>query len=283
MAETYCGKTCGECLYKEQLECPGCKAGPGRHYASDCKLAKCCRDKGHQECAGCGFQQNCNTLRGKDRAPEYRIKSIEAQKAMQAAIAARAPVLGKWLWILFWMVIPNSIAAIMANQNLAGFVPAIYLAGQILNAACSFVYGFILLRLADEEERYRTAGICTLIGGAVSVLLTFVASGQMPVWMLLLSIPAAIVSFVGMYFEYTAHSEVLTGVDNNLAEKWTMLWKWHIGTLCAMLGGVLVTAIVPILGLLVVLAAGLGGIVVAILRLVYLYRTANIFRNYQSE
>ena len=55
MAETYCGKICAECAQKETLNCSGCKAGPGRQFGGDCKLAKCCRAKGHQECATCGF------------------------------------------------------------------------------------------------------------------------------------------------------------------------------------------------------------------------------------
>ena len=30
MAETYCGKSCAECSKRDILNCPGCKAGPGR-------------------------------------------------------------------------------------------------------------------------------------------------------------------------------------------------------------------------------------------------------------
>jgi hypothetical protein len=49
MAETYCGKTCTSCIQKEALNCPGCKVGPGRQYSGECALAKCCRNKKHQE------------------------------------------------------------------------------------------------------------------------------------------------------------------------------------------------------------------------------------------
>ena len=50
MAETYCGKSCEECTKKEQLDCSGCKTGPGRQFGGDCELAKCVRDKGHETC-----------------------------------------------------------------------------------------------------------------------------------------------------------------------------------------------------------------------------------------
>lgn len=284
MAETYCGKICADCAQRETLNCPGCKAGPGKQYGADCTLAKCCTDKGHQECTTCGFNGNCGTLRSKDRMPEYRLKSIEAEKIRLAAIAKRAPVLGKWLWLLFWLIIPSSVASLMTNENIAGAIPSVFVPGQVLSAICSFAYAFILIRLNSEEERYRTAGICDLIGGAVSVLIACISGGaEAPTWTLLISIPAAIVSFVGEYNEFTAHSIVLTGLDNELSEKWSTLWKWCIGMYGAMLGSLLIIVIAPVLGLLVTLAAAIGLIVVGILRLVYLYRTAKIFREYPAE
>lgn len=284
MAETYCGKNCTECGQKDILNCPGCKAGPGKQYGGECDLAKCCREKGHQECSTCGFNGNCGTLRSKERMPEYRLRRIEAERIRVEAIAKRAPVLGKCLWILFWLIIPSSIASLMTNENITVLLPRLYIPGLVLSAICSVVYGAILIRLTSEEERYRTAGICALIGGAVSVLIACVSGGaEIPTWTLLVSIPAAIVSFVGEYNEFTAHSIVLTGVDNELSEKWSSLWKWYIGTYCAMLGSLLVIVISPILGLLVTLAAAIGLVVVSILKLVYLYRTAKLFRDYPVE
>ena len=284
MAETYCGKICAECEQKEMLNCPGCKVGPGKQYGGDCELAKCCRSKGHQECATCGFNGNCGTLHGKERIPGYRLKSIEAEKIRRAAIAKRAPVLGKWLWILFWLIIPGSIASLITNENIAGTVPSVFLTGQVLSAICSFAYGLILIRLASEEERYRTAGICALVGGGVSVLIACVSGGpEVPTWTLLISIPATIVSVVGMYHEFMAHSVVLTGLDNVLSEKWSSLWKWYVGIYCAMIGSLLLMVIIPVLGLLVMLAAAIGLIVVSILKLLYLYRTAKLFREYPIE
>ena len=95
MAETYCGKSCEECTKKEQLNCSGCKTGPGRQFGGDCELAKCVRDKGHETCDTCGFKGNCGTLRIRDSMPDYRIRKIEAGEQRKAAIAKRAPVLGK--------------------------------------------------------------------------------------------------------------------------------------------------------------------------------------------
>ena len=281
MAETYCGKTCAECEKKEQLNCSGCKAGPGRQFGGECELAKCVRDKGHETCDTCGFKGNCGTLRSRDHMPDYRIRKIEQEEMRKAAIAKRAPVLGKWLWIIFWLIIPSTIGSIMANETTAKILPGLYLPGQIINAVCSLTYGAILLKLGSEEDRYRTSGICALVAGGVSAIVALISgTGEEATWTLLFTLPAAVVAMVGEYNEYMAHSTVLSGVDNELSEKWEVLWKWYIGLIAGMFGCILVMLIIPILGAIALIGTAIGTVVVSILKLVYLYRTAKIFREY---
>ena len=122
MAETYCGKNCTECAQKESLNCQGCKTGPGRQFGGACELAKCVRDKGHETCETCGFKGSCGTLRSRDSMPDYRRRKIEAEETRKAAIAKRAPVLDKWLWILFWLFIPSEIGGLMANETIVEFL-----------------------------------------------------------------------------------------------------------------------------------------------------------------
>ena len=284
MAETYCGKSCTECTKKEQLNCPGCKAGPGGRFGGDCELAKCVRDKGHETCDTCGFKGYCGTLRSRDHMPDYRIRKIEGEEMRKAAIAKRAPVLGKWLWIIFWLIIPSTIGSIMANDTTAKILPGLFVPGQIINAVCSLTYGVILFKLRSEEDRYRTAGICALIAGGVSAVVALITgTGEEAAWTLLLTLPAAIVAMVGEYNEYMGHSAVLSDVDHELAEKWEVLWKWYIGLLLGMLGSLLIMLIVPVLGAIVIIGAAIGTVIVSILKLVYLYRTAKIFRAYSEN
>ena len=213
--------------------------------------------------------------------PDQRRKRIEAEAEHKAAIGRRAAVLGKWLWILFWLIIPSSIASLMTHETVGGMIPALYYPGQILSALCHLAYGGILLRLASEEDGYRTAGICSLIAGGVSVLVAVISGpGEAPAGTLLLTLPAAIVSLAGEYKEFTAHSDVLADVDRELSEKWCQLWKWYIGLFVGMLGCTVLMVIIPLLGALAILAAAIGLVVVSIMKLVYLYRTAKIFREY---
>lgn len=281
MAETYCGKNCAECTRKESLICPGCKAGPGRQFGGDCELAKCVRDKGHETCETCIFKGNCGTLRNRDFIPDYRIKRLEAEERRKAAIARKAPVLGKWLWIIFWLIIPGTIGSLMANKTVVELIPALSIPGQLLNAITSVTYGAILLKLGSQDDSYRTAGICGLIAGLSSVGAAVInGAAEGATWILLFTIPAAIVALVGEYHEYMAHAAVLRDVDYALSENWETLWKWYIGLFAAMIGSIIVMLIIPILGAIAILAAAVGTVIVSIQKLVYLYRTAKIFREY---
>jgi len=213
--------------------------------------------------------------------PDYHIRKIEAEEMRKAAIAKRAPVLGKWLWIAFWLIIPSTIGSLMANDTVAEVFPGLFLPGQIINAVCSLTYGAILLKLGSVDEDYRAAGICALIAGGVgAVTAIYNGPGEAAGWTLIFTLPAAVVALVGEYKEFMAHSMVLAGVDNELSEKWENLWKWNIGLTLGIFGCILVVVILPILALLAMVGVAIGILVVGILKLVYLYRTAKIFREY---
>lgn len=69
---------------------------------------------------------------------------------------------------------------------------------------------------------------------------------------------SVVILFMGEYYEYTGHAEVLQRVDAVQSEKWRSLWKWQVGMVAAMI----------------------GLFVVFIMKYVYLYRTAKIFQEY---
>lgn len=286
MAETYCGKSCAECTKKEELNCMGCKTGPGRQFGGDCELAKCVRDKGHETCETCSFKGTCSTLRGCENMPDDRRRKLEAEAARKAEAAKQAPILGKWLWLIFWLIIPGSIGSLLTDRTIIQYMPGLHFPGQIINTICFIIYGVALLKLAGVDNRYKKAGVYLLISGGVSVVEALVVgtanAAQTPPWTLLLTIPAAIIALIGEYNEYMGHSAVLSGVDNELSEKWEVLWPWYIGLFLGMFGCILVMLIAPVLGAIAILGCAIGIIVVGILKLVYLYRTAKIFREYPA-
>lgn len=278
MAETWCGKSCAECSKRNELNCPGCKAGPGRMFNTQCDLARCVIDKGHENCETCVHRGNCGTLRSRDFQIEYREQALKAEEGRKAALAKRAPVMGKWLWILFWIVIFANIPSLMTLDMVVEVFPGMLLAGNLLTLVFALSYGLILLKLSSEEDMYRIAGICHLISAVVSLALDIFTNGG--AWTLVISIPGLIVSMVGVYNEYMAHSAVLSGVDNDLSEKWEKLWKWEIGLLGAIIGSLLVVLILPLIGAILALGGAIGTVVVGIVKIVYLYRSATCFREY---
>ena len=283
MAATYCGKDCTECVHKEPMNCAGCKTGPGRTYGGDCELAKCVRAKGHETCSSCTLKGQCGNLRTCQYFPEYRRRKQEAEKQARETQERRAPLFGKWLWILFWLVIPTSIAAMISDDTVGQLFPGLYVAGQILRILCEVTYGLILLKLGTEENSYRKAGIFTLIYGGMFALLTVVSAlTTSQWWILLISIPAAIMELIGEYHEYSAHGAILADWDKELSDKWAVLWKWFVGLYLATFGCIFVALLSPVLGIFSLLGAVVGLIVVAVLKLIYLYRTAKLFREYAS-
>ena len=283
MAETYCGKTCAECGRKEELNCPGCKTGPGRSIGGDCILAKCARGKGHETCESCIYSNTCGTLMGKNGIPDQRIRKIEVEKQHKEMLSKRAKVLGKWLWIVFWLTIAANVPALLSNDYFAQYLPGLYITGEVVGLLFNLAYALILLNLRHEYDGYRVAGILFLIGSVISALRGVIicmnpeASG-----LVLLSLPATVLNLVATYQEYTAHSAVLVGVDDVLSEKWGALWRWYIRCYLGMIGCVVLMIFAPVLAAILLIAVVIALVVMSIIKVVYLYRTAKVFREYSA-
>ncbi|MCH5274677.1 MAG: hypothetical protein J1E65_02465 [Lachnospiraceae bacterium] len=194
-------------------------------------------------------------------------------------ITQKALFMGKWLWILFWMIIPASLADIMTINLVALRFPLLYMVGLILKFTCSIGYGLIILKMSSENGRYRKSGLCYLIAAAINTI-AFLTPGKGIEVLLILTLPATVIALFAKYHEFMSHAEVVYDVDADLTAKWIMLWKWYIRILCIMIGGSIAGVITRFLSLLVILAGSIGLIVVSILQLVYLYKSAKAFREY---
>lgn len=276
--EGYCGKSCVACDWREQLDCPGCQEGPGRVFGGGCGVAACCREKGHQACGTCTHLTGCPQRAGRDRAPEERIRRAEAADQRRRELDRRAPLLGKWLWVLFWLFIPNEIGTLMSSDRVMAAFPLMGMAGELLLLLCGLAYAVILWRLRKTGERYCTAAVCQGISAVAAVCLAAVDARDTEGGLtFLVTLPVLTAALLATYQEFNAHAEVLDGVDDTLAEKWRKLWKWHIGLLIGVFACILIAGL---LGAVVMLAGAIGVAVVSVLKLVYLYRTAKLFREY---
>lgn len=188
---------------------------------------------------------------------------------------------------LLWLVVPGTIAGFLSDEALSAHWPDLALLGEILGILCSVVYGLLLLSLARVNGGYRAAGACTLFVVAAGVIVQVLGGSGDPHNVersiaLILTFLSGVAALVGEYTECTSHAEVLEPVDIALSQRWRRLWKWYIGAYLALFAGIFVTLLSAWLGLLVMTASTVGSLVVAILKLVYLWRTARTFREYEE-
>ena len=145
--EGICGRMCDACTWKEQLDCPGCQDGPGRRFSGGCPIADCCREKGHTACVTCTFSTGC-ALRRRDM-PQNRLWAVEAERERRARLDRNAPVLAKWLWLLFWLVTPSVFSNILTMDTVAGAFPTAGVVGNVLAFLISLAYGVLLWQLRE--------------------------------------------------------------------------------------------------------------------------------------
>ena len=282
MAENYCGKTCEGCGMKEKLSCSGCKAGPGRMYGGECPVAKCCQERGHNTCATCNQNNWCAKQKNAEDMAQTRVQKQEQERAAREQLEKHVPKLAKYLTILFWLNIAAQIPSLISNDLTKG-LSSLYQTGQIISLLLSLAVVAFYLAMGTANSRYLKAALYMGCATLAEEVLMWLTGGETPAWTLLINIPLIVVGFVGKYNLYTAHSELLTPVDVALSEQWQKLWKWYIRLFIALIASVVLVFILPILGMLATIVAGIGTIVVSIMELIYLYRMMVAFRTYAKN
>ena len=276
----FCEKDCEQCGLREEMNCPGCQMGPGHEMYGTCAIASCCRGKKLESCSSCDKKVGCRSLAVKDLLAQQRKTHHAAKQAWVTVMQRRAPLVGKWLWVLFWLM----IIQIFVPQNLTyeGFweVRGLEWIADLLALAA----GVVLIVLADEERAYRYPGYI-MTGLAAHDLLMHLSSvnGEVPMWAILTGMVVPYVRIFGTYLLFAAHSQLAKDVDDALSGKWLKLRKWNL--VCAISIEVC-NYILIILPVLISIAIGVFGVVLVvlmILELVYLARMAKLFRNYNRS
>lgn len=274
---TYCGKNCDECTYKTELSCSGCQSGPGRVLNGDCKLARCCREKGHEICETCSLKRNCGTWLDKGSIPKQRIERIQEEKEKQALIARRAPFLGKWIWILFWLIVPQVILNFMTGDTMVALIPALEKPGEIGQILCAVIRVLILFVLSKEQMYYAFAAALGLASSAVSIL-EFVFGMEDIYVLIMLAVLQLVIVLVSEYYEYKAHADVVLIADGVISGQWDTYWNWNLYSCIGLIVGIVFLSLIPFIGALLTLASAIGILVAGFKKLVCLYRTAQVFR-----
>ena len=53
-----CGTYCGICVWKDKINCLGCKGQKGNMFYGECDKAVCCISKGYEHCGLCPYLRN---------------------------------------------------------------------------------------------------------------------------------------------------------------------------------------------------------------------------------
>lgn len=268
MNETYCGKSCELCGVRTEMDCPGCAAVQG-----ECDLARCCQEKGHTTCASCTHNIQCEQYQGRDHAPQTRLEKKEAELAHQQNLKKRGVFLSRQMRTLFWVMICINVVSLVGEwASNSGVV------GKSLEIIFQAIYALTLMQMATECGAYRKAGMLQLVSVFMDIPVMF---HQGEISATLLSMISAVLCMVSGYFEFMSHSTVLRDVDEAQSQKWRKLWYWLIGFQCATVLGILLTIVY--IGVVMIMVGAIGVLVVSIFEMVYLYRSAQIFRNLAVE
>lgn len=276
--EGICGKSCESCGWKDQLNCAGCREDMGRPFSGPCGIAACCREKGHERCETCTYVSGCPRQAQRDGVPRQELQRRDSEAAKYRRLAEIAPLMGKWVWLIFWLVVPMELASLLTLDVVARMFPAAETVGTALEVLCGLACTLFLWKLTPVLREYRTAALCQIAVTFVNLFLLALPEGSALV--LLLGIPAIVLGFYGNYVEFHTHAQAVEPLDAGLAAGWRKLWK----LLLLSLGSLVLLIFSMLLGPGAVVLAGLAvlGLTVyyAVMRMVYLWRTAKYFREW---
>lgn len=271
MSDTYCGKSCIDCSYKEKLACPGCKAGPGKIISGDCALAECCREKESQSCSSCTNKTNCGKLSGCESVPETRLEN-----QIKDGVTTKEKWIGKIIGIMFVLALVKIVSSVLSQDFMLFRSLILYFGGLILGLVVDIAYGIGLLRLSSVSERFRTAGILFFVSPVISIIAAIIARDVSTTW---ITFAVLIVALIGEYNEYMGYADSLYNIDYSVSKKWDNLIQKYIGLTIVLIVSTSLSIFSALLMPLIALVSSIGILIVKITKLVYLRNTAEIFKN----
>ena len=197
------------------------------------------------------------------------------------AIVSRAPLMAKWLMTMFWANIAQIIINFIKIES-----SVVYTTIQnILIAICVLLICLSLFKMRGEDERYGRAALFQLIPLVINLIPTLVMdSYNTLVWLsVLVSLIAAVLTLLATYNEFHAHSCIVGGLDCELGDRWQKLWVWQIIGIAGTFVSLLLTVLAAGLGAVLVLIVAIYVLVIQIIYLVTIYRSAKAYRAVAEE
>ena len=191
------------------------------------------------------------------------------------AICQRAPLMAKWLWVLFWANIASIIINLIKIES-----SEIYTAVQSGSTLiCALIICASLYMMRSEDKRYGLAALFQLIAVAFNFCISFIfGSLDASFFAILISLVSSVLSLLAVYNEYHAHSCIVGGLDCDLGDRWQKLWVWQIIGIAGTFIALLLTILAAGFGAVLVILVAIYVLVIQIIYLVTLYRSAKAYR-----
>lgn len=221
------------------------------------------------KCVSCGFQlkvtKTCSSC-GHDN--HGVIADTESHSLSQAEMAEEhsllksrfASLLRMSLFMLFGIVMFSLDNAIIA------------LIGGLMMVISSLAYSVILFKLEIVESNYKKAGFFYVVNMLLVGISLFGISIEP-----LFGILGVLFPLLASNFEFHSHSYVLSGVDKKLSKAWIVFWKLMLLAYIGSIAGVLLLIFSPAIGVIVFLVSGLTLVILNIVKLVLLSKSATAF------
>lgn len=233
MEKTYCGKSCGDCDYREKLNCPGCKAGPGCYGSEACEIGVCARTKA-THCTDCPSIGECTRYRGRHRIPKQLEWAMVQQKHTQrveaeveAYLAPRLPVMTRWLPFVFWAQVVY-VAAYFIGFSALDEIFFLRWPIFILQRGARLAMGVFLLKMAPVSEKcHSSAGVSTILLVILYLLTDLIPSEAWPNSALWAAAAAQLILELGSMYYCWGNGIVMYHVDEDRSRDWNRLWLWY--------------------------------------------------------
>ena len=269
MSESYCMKPCSECG-----GCSGCRAG---EYSAQCDIAKCCREKWHLSCESCTRCGGCPTRLSRDRMPGMiQERERKAAQVLQGQ-KQRVRIMNTWLPMIFGALIANFVVGLLLGLFDTDAITMLDMIRGIVNACLIFAAGFGFWKLQEVDDGFYFVAICHWLTAVYDLLVLFLLEeGTLNK---ILTLLLAVVSVVSMRSEYLGFRDALSGIHQELSEKWEKQWTQMVYALALLVVSFLLL-LIPLLGVIVLLVGLIFFIFLLIRNMVYLYQTMEFCREY---
>lgn len=207
--------------------------------------------------------------------PKLAEPNVEETPRYSEAIVSRAPLMAKWLMVIFWANIAHIIISFIKIES-----SAVYTMTQaFLVNVCTLIICFALFQMRGEDKRYGRAALFTLIPVVLDIVFgMLIGYGDSTGMVIFVTLVSVILSLLATYNEFHAHSCIVGGLDCDLGDRWQKLWVWQIIGIAGTFVSLLLTVLAAGFGAVVMILVAIYVLVIQIIYLVTLYSSVKAYR-----